>query len=210
MCSNWWNENWYRKPKYSEKTCPSATLSTINPIWPVLGSNPGGRNRKPETNRLSYGTTRFIDLELEYLCLLLSNEEERGQNRHLKLRSIPCSVLERIRCQHRTNSGQVRQLTIWWALHEQVLYPYHLQKVQDLKSADCPARKTLWQWFVQQCAEPPFLSSVSFSYAAGFGRDGIINLHNHHQWTEDNPYDILQSRHQQQFSINVLASTVDW
>jgi hypothetical protein len=26
--SNWWNENWQRKPKYSEKTYPSATLST--------------------------------------------------------------------------------------------------------------------------------------------------------------------------------------
>jgi hypothetical protein len=25
------------KPKYSEKTCPSATLSTTNPTWPDLG-----------------------------------------------------------------------------------------------------------------------------------------------------------------------------
>jgi hypothetical protein len=27
---NWWNEDWQGKPKYSEKTCPSATLSTTN------------------------------------------------------------------------------------------------------------------------------------------------------------------------------------
>jgi hypothetical protein len=27
-----WNENWQGEPKYSEKTGPSATLSTINPI----------------------------------------------------------------------------------------------------------------------------------------------------------------------------------
>jgi hypothetical protein len=26
--SNWWNEDWQGKPKYSEKTRPSATLST--------------------------------------------------------------------------------------------------------------------------------------------------------------------------------------
>jgi hypothetical protein len=26
-----WNANWQRKPKYSEKTCPGATLSTTNP-----------------------------------------------------------------------------------------------------------------------------------------------------------------------------------
>jgi hypothetical protein len=27
----WWNEDWQGKLKYSEKTCPSATLSTTNP-----------------------------------------------------------------------------------------------------------------------------------------------------------------------------------
>jgi hypothetical protein len=27
---NLWNENWQGKPKYSEKTCPSATVSTAN------------------------------------------------------------------------------------------------------------------------------------------------------------------------------------
>jgi hypothetical protein len=26
--SSWWNEDWQGKPKYSEKTCPRATLST--------------------------------------------------------------------------------------------------------------------------------------------------------------------------------------
>jgi hypothetical protein len=53
----WWvwrsrrNENWQGKPKYSEKTCPSATL-------PDLGSNAGCCGVKPATNSLSYGTTR--------------------------------------------------------------------------------------------------------------------------------------------------------
>jgi hypothetical protein len=46
-----WNEDWQGKPKYSEKTCPSATLSTTNPTWP----DPGGRGGKPTTKRLIYG-----------------------------------------------------------------------------------------------------------------------------------------------------------
>jgi hypothetical protein len=39
--NNWWNENWQGKPKYSEKTYPSAILSTIKShmIDPV--TNPG-------------------------------------------------------------------------------------------------------------------------------------------------------------------------
>jgi hypothetical protein len=32
--SSWWNENWQGKPKYLEKTCRTATLSTTNPTWP--------------------------------------------------------------------------------------------------------------------------------------------------------------------------------
>jgi hypothetical protein len=52
---NWWNDDWQGKPKYSEKTCSRATLSTTNPTWPDLGSNPGRHGGKPATNRLSYG-----------------------------------------------------------------------------------------------------------------------------------------------------------
>jgi hypothetical protein len=55
--SSRWNENCHRKPRYSEKTCLSATLSTTNPTWPALDSNPGRRCGKPATNRLSYSTT---------------------------------------------------------------------------------------------------------------------------------------------------------
>jgi hypothetical protein len=36
----WWNKNWHEQPKYSEKTCPSDTLSTTNPTWPDSVSNP--------------------------------------------------------------------------------------------------------------------------------------------------------------------------
>jgi hypothetical protein len=45
MWSSRRNENWKGKPKYSEKTCPSATLSK-NSTWSTGG--------KPVTN--SYGT----------------------------------------------------------------------------------------------------------------------------------------------------------
>jgi hypothetical protein len=55
LWSNRWNANWQGKPKYSEKTFPSVTLSTTNPIWSDSHSNPGRRGGKPATNRLSCG-----------------------------------------------------------------------------------------------------------------------------------------------------------
>jgi hypothetical protein len=75
---NWWNEYWQERPKYSEKTYPSATLSTTNPTWPDPGSNPGRRGEKPATNRLSYGAAilfmfssvllKCVSLHCAYLC----------------------------------------------------------------------------------------------------------------------------------------------
>jgi hypothetical protein len=56
MGSSQWNKNWQGKPKYSEKTYPSDTLSTTNPTLPDLGSYSGRRSEKPATNRLRYGT----------------------------------------------------------------------------------------------------------------------------------------------------------
>jgi hypothetical protein len=65
MWSSRWNENWQGKPKYSEKTCPSATLSTTNPTWPDLGSNPGRLGGNPATSRRSYGSAlRGVNLNL--------------------------------------------------------------------------------------------------------------------------------------------------
>jgi hypothetical protein len=53
--SSWWNDSCQAKPKYSEKTRPSATLPLTNSTWPDLGSYPCRRGGKPATNRLSYG-----------------------------------------------------------------------------------------------------------------------------------------------------------
>jgi hypothetical protein len=59
--SNWWNKNWQGKPKYSEKTYPSATLSTTKSHMTDPVSNPGPAGTgKPATNRLSYGAAVFL------------------------------------------------------------------------------------------------------------------------------------------------------
>jgi hypothetical protein len=67
VCGSRRNENWQGKPKYSEKTCPSATLSTTNPTWPDLGLNPGRRGGKPATKRLSYETATPSPFNLSFL-----------------------------------------------------------------------------------------------------------------------------------------------
>jgi hypothetical protein len=64
--TSWWNGTWLGQQKYSEKTCPSATLSTTNPTWPDLGSNPGRRGGKLSANRLSFGTAYHYNVTSSY------------------------------------------------------------------------------------------------------------------------------------------------
>jgi hypothetical protein len=50
----------YPDHRARQKTCPTVTLSTINPTWPDLGSNPGSCGGKPVTDRLSYNTASLL------------------------------------------------------------------------------------------------------------------------------------------------------
>jgi hypothetical protein len=77
----WWNEDWQGKPKYSEKTCPSATLSTTNPTWRDPGSNTGHRGGKPATNRLSYGPA--VKLNINSALLILMEGDWLSTNRDI-------------------------------------------------------------------------------------------------------------------------------
>jgi hypothetical protein len=56
MWNSWLTENWHRKSKYLEQTCPSVTLPTTNPKLPDLGSNLGCPGGKPVSTHLSYST----------------------------------------------------------------------------------------------------------------------------------------------------------
>jgi flagellar biosynthesis protein FlhB len=55
----WWNDADKRKPKKSEKNCPSATLCITNPTWTEPGAKPDLRGKRPATNRLSHGIASF-------------------------------------------------------------------------------------------------------------------------------------------------------
>lgn len=105
---------------------------------------------------------------------------------------------------------RVSHMTVHRILRSNLLYPYHLQRVQALNPEDAVPRMRFCEWFTRKCIRNPlFHSSVLFTDEAGFNRDGIINFHNNHLWADENPHGINESRHQQRFSINVWAGIVD-
>lgn len=78
--------------------------------------------------------------------------------------------------------------------------------MQDLSQADFQPRVMFC--VLQQCVDPRFAANVLFIDESSFARDDVLNFHSIHQWAEENSHLIHQSRHQQQFSVNVLAGIV--
>jgi hypothetical protein len=72
-------------------------------------------------------------------------------------RQVPCpgTFVNAVQVQHLRDYGtfspvlSVSSFTIWRTLHEQGLHPYHLQRVQHLKSEDPPRRIAFCQWLLQ-------------------------------------------------------------
>jgi hypothetical protein len=72
----------------------------------------------------------------------------------------------------------VHRSTVWRILHEDQLYPYHLQSVQGLKPEDLSRRVRFCQWCLEQCVRhPQILWKLLFTNEEKFTRDGIFNFH---------------------------------
>lgn len=92
------------------------------------------------------------------------------------------------------------------ALKQQLLYPYHVQKVQNLLPADMLPRRTYSQWVMDRHRRDPlFCSRILFTDEATFSRDGILNIHNTHEWAAENPGATREIHFQHKFKINVWA-----
>nr|CAH7763917.1 unnamed protein product [Callosobruchus chinensis] len=86
----------------------------------------------------------------------------------------------------------ITRVTVWQILRHQQLYPYHF----------C-------NWLRNQILRNPnFLSQVSFTDEACFSRNAIINFHNNHVLSVDNPHAFIEHHFQEQFSFNIWAGNI--
>jgi hypothetical protein len=101
-------------------------------------------------------------------------------------------------------------MSVWRTLREQLLHPYHFQRVQALLPADAP----LWNIFVDGCSVSIslhlilFTTCVLFTDEACFTQSGILNVHNAHTWADENPWQTRNMYHLHQFSVSVWAGIV--
>ena len=90
-----------------------------------------------------------------------------------------------------------------------LVQPFHLQKVNDLLSADYPRRQQFCQWLLQQHKiDLTFIRRVLFTHKTLFICGGIINAHKMHMWAYENPHTTTVRGYQCRFSVNVLCGIV--
>lgn len=140
---------------------------------------------------------------------------DRGRPRHVRTVDREERIIERVEENPGTSTRKmalqegIANSTIWETLHEELLYPFHVQKVQALYEGDSQLRVDMCNSILEKYEENnQIIETILFTDEAGFTREGIINFHNTHQWAYDNPHAIVESRHQRRFSLNVWAGIV--
>lgn len=107
------------------------------------------------------------------------------------------------------NQLNISHVLVWRILHDFLLYPYHIQRVQTLLPRDFPSRLNFCRWFLDKIRQNAYFDTeIMFTDEANFSRTAIRNFHNNHYWAEENPHLIEESHHQNQFSLNVWIGII--
>ena len=91
-------------------------------------------------------------------------------------------------------------------LHAEGMYPYHVQRVQNLRPGDFAERLNFCKWLN---GSRQLHRYIMFTDEAQFNRDGVNNTHNSRVWGDENPHATVESNFQQRFSVNVWCAVLD-
>lgn len=118
---------------------------------------------KPDYSTDRLRTTRTVEAEERVLEIVAGN---------------PGISIRRLATQEGIPKSSVLEI-----LHNQCLYPYHIQRVQALKPEDFEPRMQFYRRLRQKWHRDPDIISK---------RDGTINFHNNHAWADENPHAIFE------------------
>lgn len=91
-------------------------------------------------------------------------------------------------------------------LKKNKFHPFHVQLLQELVPEDFLNRTTFCQWIQQNVNEDPtFVETILFTDESTFHKNGFVNTHNFHYYSDENPHYFRGHKSQQRWSINVWA-----
>lgn len=147
---------------------------------------------------------------------LLPSYEGRGCQRPNRILLDEERILESIENNPGTSTRNISRdttssrSTVHRILKQNLLYPYHVQRVQALTEDDFQRRLQFCQWIENKIVNIfDFTKNILFTDECCFTRDGILNFHNTHVWSDENPHAIFENKHQWKFSINTWAGIIN-
>lgn len=101
--------------------------------------------------------------------------------------------------------ANIPHVSIWRTIRRENMYPYHIQKVQQLEERDFRERFNYCRWL---SLNNDLLTKILFTDEATFTRNGLNNTRNCHIWNEVNPHATTESNFQRRFSVNVWCGVI--
>lgn len=153
-----------------------------------------------------------IDRRLRETGTFQITRRNAGQERSVRTPDTENRVLQRFADSPSTSTRSVaaelgiRHEMVWKVLRAAKMHPFHVQKVQLLADGDYPLRVEFVRWMLDATQnDSQFPATVLFSDEACFTREGVVNTHNAHMWSSENPHITVSSKVQHRFSINIWA-----
>ena len=88
-------------------------------------------------------------------------------------------------------------------------HPYHIMLHQALSDEDFARRIDFCIWAMDKFGEDEqFFDRVMFSDESTFHNNGLVNRHNFHYYSDENPHLIRSIDHQRRWSVNVWAGVI--
>lgn len=94
-------------------------------------------------------------------------------------------------------------------LKKHKFHPFHVQLHQELEGADFQNRMNFCLWIQQQLnLDDNFAENILFSDESTFHRNGFVNTHNFHYYSDENPHYLRVNHNQHRWSVNVWAGII--
>lgn len=157
-----------------------------------------------------------IERRLREKGSLEGDKKNSGRTRNVRTVEVEENILHTVEDDPSTSSRLiavqvgVSKSTVNRVTKEQLLYPYHVQRVQDLLPTDHEGRVRFCQIIRQKNQEDlNFTKKILFTDEAFFTRRGITNVHNEHVYADENPHAIKVKHFQHEFGINVWMGVIN-
>jgi hypothetical protein len=98
----------------------------------------------------------------------------------------------------------ISQRSVLRILHRNKFHPFKVHCHQGLEPRDYPVRLDFCNWLLLNIeADEHFLMNILWSDESQFTRDGVVNTHNAHYWSVENPHWLRETHHQVNWRVNV-------